>query len=95
MQRVLLARCKDEVVVAEFIRVLQETGLTKFWTNSIYSTAGNQETRAADVADTIQKLAQQGVELRSKTDAKDFMERREVLKRGAFEIADAYDHLLR
>ena len=95
MQRVLLARCKDEVVVAEFIRVLHEKGLTKFWSNSIYSTADNQDTRDADIANTIEKLSQQGVELRSKTDATDFVIQHEVMTSGAFEIADAYDRLLR
>ena len=35
MQGVLLARCKDALVVAVFIRVLHEKNLTKFWTNSV------------------------------------------------------------
>ena len=94
MQRVLLARCKDDVVVAAFIRVLQEKGLTKFWTNSIYSTASDRETRDAHVADTISKLDQQGVALPSKLDAMDFAMQNEVMVSRSFAIADAYHQLL-
>ena len=94
LQRVLLARCKDDVVVAAFIRVLQEKGLTKFWTNSIYSTASDPATRNAHVADTIFKLEQQGVALPSKTDAMDFAMQNEVITSESFAIADAYHRLL-
>ena len=80
--------------MAAFIRVLQEKGLTKFWTNSIYSTAGDPATRAAHVADTIFKLEQQGVALPSKTDAMDFAMQHEVITPESFAIADAYHRLL-
>ena len=95
LQRVLLARCKDDVVVAAFIRVLQEKGLTKFWTNSIYSTAGDPATRDTHVVDTIFKLEQQGVALRSKTDATDFMLQHDLTALEPSAIADAYNRLLR
>ena len=86
---------KDALVVAVFIRVLHEKNLTKFWTNSVYSTSDNQDTRDADVTTTIEKLSQQGVELQSKTDAREFMARRASMIASATEVADAYHQLLR
>ena len=74
LQVVLLAKCSNELVVAELIKFMHEKNLTKFFANSVYSMSASQETRDNHVTETLRKLSAQGLDLPSKIDGSEFME---------------------
>ena len=94
LQVVLLAKCANELVVAELINFMHEKGLTKFFVNSIYSMSAKQETRDNHVTETLHKLSAQGLDLPSKMDVFEFMEQMSTTQDAAM-VAKAHSEKLR